>query len=155
MRSFRWKLQRLLDVTIQRELLLRSKLLEISHNLAGVRQEIVRRMAIQRAALRRIARQEITERIRRQEMFLRYAEAEEKRIDALRERIREIESRLVETREKLLKVKSSRETLERLGEEARKSYVKEQLRRERKRLDEIANGAFARKVIAARTSGAA
>ena len=51
MKRFHWRLQRLLDVTIQREKALRSELFAMSRKIAFAHQEIFRRQATLRAAL--------------------------------------------------------------------------------------------------------
>ena len=68
MKRFRWSLQRLLDVTVQRERALRAELVALSGRISRLREEILRRRAVLRTLLEELGRQDIERRIRNQEV---------------------------------------------------------------------------------------
>ena len=51
MKRFTWPLQRLLEVTVQRERALQAELLALSRQVASLRQRILRRQAVLRGLL--------------------------------------------------------------------------------------------------------
>jgi flagellar export protein FliJ len=154
MKRFRWSLQRLLDVTVQRERALRAELVALSGRISRLREEILRRRAVLRTLLEELGRQDIERRIRNQEVFMTFSAAEERRIRRLNENLKELESQRAQKTAQLLKTRTSRKTLERLREEAYQRYVKEARRIEQKQLDESGNVAFARRLLAARAGAA-
>ncbi len=147
MKRFRWPLQRLLDVTVQRELALRAALLALSRDMARVRQEIIQRRAALRDLLQDLARDDLAARLPRQEVFLRCADVEERAIARLNDKLHDLRRQRDKKATEFIKVKTSRETLERLREEARRRFLRGQARLEQKALDESANVSFARKVL--------
>jgi len=145
-RQFQWPLQRLQDVTAQRELALRSELLTLLQQVTWLRQEIVRRRAALRSMLSELAEMDLAERMRTQEVFMRTAAWAERRIDELRGRVKEMTARRTEMTAQLLKIRKSKETLERLRQEARREYMRHQRKLEQKQFDQTAQVAFARGV---------
>ena len=154
MKRFKWPLRRLLDVTVQRELVLRGKVLALSQDVARAHQEIVRRQAVLKSVLDDLAGQDIERRIPRQEVFMNCSEVSKKKIRGLEKELESLRSRRAVETARFLKVKTSRETLERLRAEALGRHRAEQLKLEQKQLDESARVTFVRKVLRRRTSGA-
>ena len=145
MKRFRWSLQRLLDVRRQREQALRSELLRLSQEMARTRQEIVHHRRIIRSSLKELAQRPLDERIPRQETVMACSAGGQKEIDRLVGRLRALESQRKETIARLIKTKGSRESLERMREEARQLHMREQLKLEQKELDEGAQVSFVRR----------
>jgi len=152
-KRFKWPLQRLLDVTLQRELALRAELFALSREIARLRQRIASLRAALRALLAELARRSIEERIPQQEVFMRSAGTDERKIARLREQLHDKETLRSDKTRQFLKVKASRETLERLREEARLRHRKEMERAEQKQLDESAGVSFARRTLATQVKG--
>ena len=150
MKRFKWPLQTLLDVTIQRELSLRGELLELSRKVFRLRHQILRRRAAHRTTLTALAREEFLRRIARQEVFFRCSDTDQKQLRQLDEQLSEREAQRSETMQRFLKTKASRETLERRRAEARELHMREQMRLEQKQLDEGAQIAFALNAIRSR-----
>ncbi len=147
MKRFRWPLQRLLDVTVQRERAARAKLFRLSQEIAAAHREIFRLQASLRSALDELADLEMEKRLIAQEVFMRYAEAEEAKLDLMREKLKALQERQSENLTEFKKAKSSRETLERLRDEALRRHTRETLKAEQKQLDESSQAAFARELI--------
>jgi hypothetical protein len=149
MKRFKWPLQRLLDVTAQRELALRAELFALSRDIARRRQAIVTRRAALRATLAELDRQRIEQRIPQQEVFMAAVATDERTIARLKKKLAEMESLRAEKTRQFMKVKASRQTLERLREEARRRHRKEMELEELKQLDESSQISYVRKVMAA------
>ena len=147
MKRFQWPLQRLLDVTIQRELAARAKLFALSRRIAGVHREIFHHQASLRIALAELSEKELEKRLPEQQVFMQCSEAEEDRLDKLRENLSILKKQRAENIDLFTKTKSSRETLERLREESLQRHERETIKEQQKQLDENAQTAFARKMI--------
>jgi len=145
-RRFRWSLQRLLDVTRQKELAQRAELLRTSREMAGTHQEIAAQKEVIRAALKELSAQGLETRIPRQEVVLACSAQRERVIEQLQERLRRLRARRKEGIAQLVKTKGSRETLERMREDARRDHLMQQLRLEQKELDEGSHILSARKL---------
>ncbi len=150
MKRFHWRLQRLLDVTIQREKALRSELFAMSRKIAFAHQEIFRRQATLRAALSDLTGEAFPDRLPRQAVFMECSGKVHDQLKRLKAKLKELESQRAEITERLMQIRTSRQTLERLREEARQRYLREQMKLEQKALDEIAQVSFARANIQAR-----
>ncbi|MFW6065549.1 MAG: hypothetical protein ACOC9S_01890 [Planctomycetota bacterium] len=146
MKRFRWRLQRVLDVTVQREKALRAELFALSRRIVRLRQEIIRRRADLRSVLSDLAGRPPAERIARQEVFMGCAEAVEKEIARLDSEARALEATRSERTQTFMRLRSSRQTLERMREETYRSHMREQLKLEQKQFDESAQVSFARTV---------
>ncbi len=153
MKRFRWPLQRLLEVTAQRELALRAELSELRSRIDVVRAEIAARRDAIRRLLEDLARADFAARISRQQIVLSASAVEERKIGRLSDRLSGLRADHREKTEQFLKTRTSRRTLERLRDEAERKYRKERTRFEQKRLDDAAAGSFARKMLPAWTSG--
>jgi flagellar biosynthesis chaperone FliJ len=147
MKRFQWPLQRLLDVTIQRELAARAKLFALSRKIADVHREIFHHQASLRIALAELSNQNLEKRLPEQQVFMQCSEAEEERLDKLRENLRILKKQRSDQIDIFTKTKSSRETLERLREESLQRHERETIKEQQKQMDENAQTAFARKMI--------
>ena len=154
MKRFKWQLQRLLDVTLQRERSLRLQIVELSREIARRRREIVARRAALNAVLAELARLGLPERIGKQEVLMDCCAAKEQEIEGLQREVQDLESQRSARRERFAKTRSARQTLERLRDQARQRHIREQLRLEQKQLDEAAHIAFARTTQTRRAAGA-
>jgi flagellar biosynthesis chaperone FliJ len=144
MKRFRWRLQRVLDITEQRERALRAELLALAQAIARVRQEILGRQALVRTILAELAQRSLPERLPEQALVLQCAAAEERILRRLRTRQKDLETQRAAKTEAYLRIRARRETLRRLREEARQKHLREQLLLEQKQFDETAHLAYAR-----------
>ena len=83
-------------------------------------------------------------RLNAQEFFLRHVAADDEQIRRLREEIAALEVRHREKTAEVLAIRRFREGLERLREQAKEEYLREQEKLEQKDLDEGTTIAFAR-----------
>lgn len=151
MGGFRWPLQRLLDVTEQRQRAAEARLAELAAEMDRARHhmaEIHRRLGEQLADL---SRRDLAERIDRQEVFMAFADVQQGRIAELESRLAELAARREEKMEEYMQIRSARKTLRRLRQGAWERYRRGEDRMEQKQLDEVASNAFVRKESDART----
>ena len=147
MKRFHWPLQRLLEVTLQRERALQVKLFAMANQIAAVHQEIFRRRACLRGTLSELAQMVFDRRLPKQQIFMAYSAAEEARLDWLKKRIKDLQKQRTETMTAFARKRSLREGLERLREEAIGRYAREIAKQERKQLDESFQVAFVHKML--------
>jgi flagellar biosynthesis chaperone FliJ len=145
MKPFRWNLQRLADVTAQREQGLRMELLDLSRRLASLRQESLRRMACVRALLEELAGLDLHRRLAQQDLVQGCAAAHHKELGRLGAMLQTASRERKDKTRQLLRVRARRKTLERLRAEALQRHLLEQGRLEQKQFDETAHVAFARR----------
>jgi len=155
MKRFHWPLQRLLDVTIQRERALRAEVFDLSRRIARAHGALFDRRAAVRGALAEIAALPSPRRLPVQETFMGGAEAEIRRIRRMEQELRELQQRRAEKLSALERARSKRQTLERLREEARRRHEQEVLKLEQKQLDESSQSAFVRRSGRAYVAGKA
>jgi hypothetical protein len=150
MTHFVWKLQRLLDVTVQREQGKRQELAELARRMA----ELTRLVETLREGMRRmvaqLSDQPFPERLGRQEICWRQSVVVERQIAAMTKQKMELELRKAETMAAFLKLRASRQTLERLREEARQRHQRKLAAWEQRQLDESYQISYARQALAAR-----
>lgn len=151
MKRFRWPLQRLLEIEAGREKAIRVELFRFSRRIAATRQEIFRRQSSLRIALAALSRQEVEERLPRQQVFMRCSVAEEAELDQLRQKLDGLQRQRSETMAEFMRAKSSREALERLREKSLQRHTKEALRQEQKEQDESSRVLHARGLLEQRT----
>ena len=154
MRRFHWPLQRLLDVTHQRERSQQAELLGVSRRIARLRQEVSVRRAGVRRLIAEISAMDFAERVRRHEEIMQCSDVHERAIRLLEGRLAGLAAERRAKAEAMVRVRKKREMLERLREEARQEHLREQLRAEQREFDESAHVGKARKLIRARADSA-
>ncbi|KPJ76836.1 MAG: hypothetical protein AMK72_06045 [Planctomycetes bacterium SM23_25] len=145
MKRFKWKLERVLDIKTQHERALRSDLFTLAQAIARVREEILERRTVIRTLLGELAKRRLADRLPEQAIFLEFSAVEEREIDRLRARLRDLESERAEKQRRFLEVRSTCKTLKRLREEARSAHMRDVGKREQMAFDESAHTAFARR----------
>ena len=150
MKRFAWPLQRLLDVTEQRERAQRAEMQVLAREMARLRQDAVAHRAAVRALIAELSGLGLPERLSRNVDFVRCCQAHDRQVEQLESRIAALAVKREELMRVLIKTRKSRETLERLREEARQEHLREQTKLEQVQFDETAHTAKARKLIAAR-----
>jgi flagellar biosynthesis chaperone FliJ len=144
MKRFQWPLQRVLDVTLQRERALRMDLFRLSQKIAGVHRKIFRRQAVLRETLGELAARNVGQRLPEQQVVMQCSPAERARLDRMRADLQDLQKLRSDTIDTFIKTRSSRRTLERLLEEASRQHTADMLREEQKQLDESSQVAFVR-----------
>ena len=146
MKRFHWPLQKLLDVTAQRELAVRTELHRMAQNIAVVQHELAARRQAVADALAELANLPILERIERQQTFARASDEGDRQIALLEGRLESLQAERQAKVEQFKALKAKRQTLEKLREEAMAKYRLEVGRMEQALLDESAQVSFARKL---------
>ena len=155
MKRFKWRLQKVLDVTMHTEEVLRSDLLAVSRRMAGLSQEISARRAMIAALLEELAQLCLQDRVARHELVMAGSQRKQAEIRQFADQLARCRRERMKKTEQLLKTRASRETLERLREEARVRYARAQALIEQKQFDESAQVAHARKGLGMDVSAAA
>lgn len=148
MKRFRWPLQRVLEVTVQREKAVRSELFDLARQVVMARQEVVSRRAVIRGLLSDLGRLEAMQRLARQTAVMGFVDLAQKALIALEDRVRQLDEQRKRKTQEFIRIKQSRETLERLRSEALGRHLREMQKLEQKHLDESASVAFARRMQA-------
>jgi flagellar export protein FliJ len=138
MRRFVWRLQRVLDIRIKQEQVKTQELFALTEKLAQARGELLSQQRILQDIIESITREKTGERINKQEFFLRNSAVTDERIKQLEAAVKELESKQKVMIAEVLKIRRSKEGLERLREQAKKKYIEEQEKLEQKQLDEMA-----------------
>ena len=146
MKRFAWRLQRVLEITDQRERVLRAELYALAHEISRVRHEIIARQITVRTVLDELARKSLAERLGEQTIVLACAAAEERILARLRAQQAEFEAKRAATTARFLKERSMRRALEHLREEAYAKYLKVVAARELAEFDEVSHIAFTRRM---------
>jgi flagellar export protein FliJ len=147
MKRFDWPLQKLLDVTVQRERAQRADLAAVNGRIHQTQEQIDRRRELIRTLMEDLAGQSLDDRIANQQTFHSFSQACENeiaRLAGIKAKLGKEKDRLTE---ELLSLRSERQTLETLREEAWKQYCAEVQRQEQKELDDTVNTAFARRIM--------
>jgi flagellar export protein FliJ len=144
MKRFVWRLQKVLDVRTKEEQLKRTELFQLAEHLAAKRGELLMRQRILQDLMAEVQNCEPPARLNTQEFFLRHAAADDEQIRRLREEIAALEVRYKEKMAEVLAVRRFKEGLEKLREQAKEEYIREQEKLEQKELDERTIVAFAR-----------
>ena len=150
MKRFVWPLQRLLDVTIRREEVLRGELAKLAGQIANLKQEVLRRRQLLNGLLEELGKQSFEKRMPQQAVFMFSSVKVEKEIEKFREEIKGLEERRAATTAAFLKERAKRQTLEKLRQQAMQRHRLEQEKIEQKQLDEAGRGAFVRRLAANR-----
>jgi len=145
MKRFVWPLQRLLDVTVHRERAHKAELLALASRVAGLRQQIAQRRFILNVSLQELSKQKLPDRVSDQETFINNSAHDRRRIRQLESQLRQAESKRETLIKELLAIKSKREALEARREADRAAHLKQEMKREQKRLDESAHISYARR----------
>jgi flagellar FliJ protein len=146
MKRFVWRLQRVLDIKKKEEQKARAELLELTEKLAETRGQLLAQRKMLEDILNGLTGENPEKRLGRQEFFLRYSSASDKKIKKLEYKVNELESQQRNKIAEVLKLKRFKEGMERLRTEAKMQFIKEQEKLEQKELDEVATVSFVRKV---------
>ena len=144
MKRFVWRLQKVLDIKTKEEQFRRMELFRLTEALAERRAELLMRQRILQEKIDDVARVPLPDRVKAQELFLRYATTNDRYIRELQNDIRNLEMRQKEKIQEVLTAKRFKEGLERLRTEAEAQYIQEQEKLEQKESDDRTTVAFAR-----------
>jgi len=138
MKRFSWPLQRVLDVTHQKERMLRAELFNLAREIASLH----RRIFIQRASLRsflvRLDERGLTERIDALAALSDCIGAQRRLLDELHRRLGVLQQRRREAMQRFKDVKRSRRSMDKLRQRAFERYRRQLAKAEQKQSDESA-----------------
>jgi len=144
MRRFVWRLQRVLDIRKKEEQKKTAELYELTNKLAVTRGKMLIIQKSLEDIIHGITNENPKKRLSKQEFFLAYSYTSDKQLKKLKEKIKRLESQQKEKIMEVLKVRRSKEGLEKLRTEAKLQFIKEQEKYEQKELDEGATITFVR-----------
>ncbi len=145
MKRFVWRLQRVLDIREKEERKARAELFKVAEKLAETRGELLIRQKMLQDIIHELAGEAPTDRISKQEFFLKFSATSDERMKALGDSIRLLERQQREKVAEVLKIRRFKQGLEKLREETKRQFIAEQEKLEQKELDERAGVAFVRK----------
>jgi len=145
MKKFSWPLQRLLDVTAQRESAARAALFALAHAMVALRGQMAVLASRRRDLLDDLARDDIARRLARQEFVMAAADALTGQWRERDAQWNELAARKKNKMTELTRHRTRRQLLEKLRERALAAWRNETLRQEQTQLDEAANIAFTRR----------
>ena len=145
MKKFTWPLQRLLDVTAQRETAARAAVFALAHAMVALRGRIAVLVSRRRELLDELARDGIERRMARQDFVMASADTLTKQLRALDAELADLAARRKAKMTELMQHRARRKLLENLRERALAQWRNEQNRQEQLQLDEAANIAFTRR----------
>jgi flagellar FliJ protein len=146
MKRFVWRLQRVLDVRRKEEQKARTELFELTEKLAQTRGLLMAQRKILEDIINALCKENPDKRLGKQEFFLRYSSEIDERIKELENKVTELEAQKRDKIAKVLKLRRLKDGMERLREEAKMQFIKEQEKLEQQQLDEGAIVSFVRKV---------
>jgi len=144
MKRFAWPLQRYLDVVRRREDALKARLTAAASAVAAARLAIRRRKDALAETLRRIAELAEPRRLADQQVAVGCEPAERRAIEAMAAELAELEAKRKQLLAELRDMRTRREMLEKLRDQARGEYLREVEIEERKDHDQTSQIAFAR-----------
>lgn len=147
MKRFVWRLQRVLDIKIKEEQVKRAELLEITKKLTQAQTELIMQKRILADTIDDLAKQPPKQRIDKQELFVKFAAVNNELIKKLEKNVAEIEKKQAEKIKEVMKAKQFRKSLERLGEEAKMQFIKEQEKIEQKEADDLTTISCSRRIM--------
>lgn len=146
MKRFVWRLQRVLDIRKKEEQKARAELLKLTERLAETRGQLLAERQMLEDIINGLAGENPKKRLGRQEFFLRYSAASNENIERLEKKVKGLESQQTDKIAEVLKLRRTKEGMEKLRAEAKMQFIKEQEKIEQKQLDEGAIVSFVRKV---------
>lgn len=149
MKRFVWRLQRVLDIKIKEEQVKRAELVEITRMLAQAQTELLTQKRILADTISDLSGQHPKQRLDRQALFLKFAAINDELIKKLEKNVAEIEKKQAEKIKEVMKAKQFRKSLERLGEEAKMQFIKEQEKIEQKDADDLTTISCSRRIMGA------
>ncbi len=145
MKRFVWRLQRVLDIRRKEEQKARAELLELTEKLAQKRGELLMQQKMLEDIINGLTGENPKKRLGKQEFFLKFSAASDEKIKRLEDKVSELESQQRDKIAEVIKLRRSKEGLEKLRTETKMQFIKEQEKLEQKQLDEGATVSFVRK----------
>jgi flagellar export protein FliJ len=138
MKRFSWPLQKLLDVTNQRELAAQAHLGDINARLERTGQSIARRKQMLRDLLAQLGRADVQQRISSQTIWMTCTPGQDRQIRKLQDQLGRLETQKAQALKELHEIRTRRMSYEKLREKAHEQWEQETKKRQQQQLDEAA-----------------
>lgn len=149
MKKFTWSLQRLLDVKHKQEDAVRSELVALTEQAAGMRGRVMMLEMMLRTMLSELKEHEPAQRMIRQAEFMEHVHIKDAEIRRAKQELETIEQQRRQKIDELMKFRKFRKGLERLRTKAKTEYMVQMHRDEQNQLDENTSVVFAKKILTA------
>jgi flagellar FliJ protein len=146
MRRFVWRLQRVLDIKANEEEMKKAELLKVTEKLTQKRTELFIQKRILNEIISGLAETSPQKRLAEQELFLKNSTTTDDLIKQLKEQASRLETEQKEKIAEVMKLRRFKKGLEKLREQAKMEFIKEQEKLDQKELDEMATVRFAREM---------
>ncbi len=146
MRRFVWRLQRVLDIKANEEEMKKAELLKVTEKLTQKRTELFIQKRIVNEIISGLAETAPQKRLAEQELFLKNSTTTDELIKQLTEQASRLETEQKEKIAEVMKLRRFKKGLEKLREQAKMEFIKEQEKLDQKELDEMATVRFAREM---------
>jgi flagellar FliJ protein len=147
MKRFAWRLQRVLDIRKKEEQIKKAELMEVTERLVQVQTKVLLKKRVLKNMIDNLAEEHPKDRLSKQEFFLRCSARDDELIRKMESKVGELKTQQKEKIAEILKIRQYKEGLEKLREEAKIQFIKEQEKLDQKNADEMTGIGFARKII--------
>lgn len=147
MKKFKWRLQRLFDLKVKQEDVMRNELVSITEQAVALRGRIMLRKTALRQMLAKLKKKDAKKRMQEQQLVLKYIHVTDKEIEALGMKLIELEKLRREKIKQIMKIRKLRKGLEKLRDNAKADFIKELEKFEQNELDDNTTITFARKIL--------
>jgi flagellar export protein FliJ len=146
-KKFTWRLQRLLDLKVKQENVMRTELVSITEQAVALRGRIMLQKTALRQMLAKLAKKDAKKRLKEQQLVLKYIHVTDKEIEELKTKLVELEKLRRDKIKQIMKIRKLRKGLEKLRADARAEFIKELEKFEQNELDDNTTITFARKIL--------
>jgi flagellar export protein FliJ len=146
-KKFKWRLQRLFDLKVKQEDVMRTELVSITEQAVALRGRIMLRKTALRQMLAKLKKKDAKKRMQEQQLVLKYIHVTDKEIEALGMKLIELEKLRREKIKQIMKIRKLRKGLEKLRDNAKADFIKELEKFEQNELDDNTTITFARKIL--------
>ena len=147
MKRFAWRLQRVLDIRKKEEQVKKAELMGLTERLVQVQTEVLLKKRTLKNMIDNLAEEDPKNRLAKQEFFLRCSARDDELIRKMESKVAELKIQQKEKIAEILKIRQYKEGLEKLREEAKTQFIKDQEKLDQKNADEMTGMGFARKII--------
>jgi flagellar FliJ protein len=146
-KKFIWRLQRLFDLKVKQENVMRTELVSITEQAVALRGRIMLRKSSLRQMLIKLGQKEPKNRLNEQQLVLKYIHVTDKEIKQLELKLTELEELRKEKIKDIMKIRKFRKGLEKLRAGAKAEFLKEFEKFQQNELDDNNTISFARKIL--------
>lgn len=147
MKKFTWRLQRLFDLKVKQENVMRTELVSITEQAVALRGRIMLRKSSLRQMLMKLGQKEPRKRLKEQQLVLKYVHVTDEEIAQLELKLTELEELRKEKIKQIMKIRKFRKGLEKLRATAKAEFIREFEKFQQNELDDNTTISFARRIL--------